>query len=560
MKKAFTILLLFLGIWSKAQILISEAYFLKSYERTTQEFFIEFYNFSELNVDLNGYKILSYNAGSKLLDSTVIKANTKNSSILYRSGYNYVKINRSTKNPNFLYINLDVDNTTSIKLLSPKDSILDVVLVNNMTNGKSYCRYPINSNIWGISYTSKKLRNKPHLYGSQIYNYIKTTDSKTSVKIIESTLKDKIKINEVYLINTQDILNKDLWIELINISNENLEIQNLSILTDSICDKQSLFPEYIKSKTKLMLEPKKTTLIYFSPKQDGKYSSFSIDLKCKTTNLALYDSILEIDAVSVPELDRDESYARLPNGLGDFLKVRYKTPNVNNNQVMPGVYARPSYLFLHSLGPSISDYNSVYSKIETKPRLGSIFSVSFQHSFSYLDFRHSMNIKKQGFTIDTDTTLYTGVGKLSSTTKGHQTMSYFGLASELGLSLSTRFKIFYGLEFDIRLNEDADLVTTQTASLNTGEVLSTNVTQTNEYALKLENIDLNLSCALEYNLSKKVFLNASFRKDFGGLNIYSSIPVNKSGAVSINVFQLKLVLALYQSTKLKHKQYLFKVD
>jgi hypothetical protein len=439
---------------------------------------------------------------------------------------------------------------------------VDLINFGLITNGRSYGRYPDGQNTWGKAFYSKDHKNNNLLGAATLFNQIDSNNTaKPAQKITEkkteiNPLIDSLTINEVYYIQTNDILNKDLWLEIENISSKELNIDSLSISTDAAFGKQFVFTKNLEARSQKIIQPNEIILIYLSQKQDEYKQSYSISLSQKSNLVAIYYGQDLIDSVAVPVLDRDESFARLPDGYGDFRQVKYETPNHPNNQVIPGKYSKPKVSFLHNLGFAVSNYQIKNSNFKNMPRGGACMGFSLEHSLLYFNLRHSLMYKRQGFRVQYDSTLTTSFGKIETKTQGYQRMEYFGWSTEMGLPLTPKFELFYGIDFDIRLNNTSDLVTTQIVTLTTGEELSNTATQTDDYAINPDNIDLNLSLAVEYRINKNMRLNASVRRDFGGLSILSNAYGIRGQRIFTNVFQLKFIVPLYQNDRLTHASYL----
>jgi hypothetical protein len=252
----------------------------------------------------------------------------------------------------------------------------------------------------------------------------------------------------------------------------------------------------------------------------------------------------------------------MPDAAGNFTQVKYQTMGAANNQIMPGIYSKPYSQWLHTVGFGFSDYNledvGLYSSFETKMRAGVVLSFAYQHSFlQYLDMRHSFTYKRQGFGLRYDTLGVFPGGTLEAVTEGYQRMEYIGFSNEIGMPLNRRFTVFTGFDFDIRLNNVVDVTTKETTTLNNGKVTS-EIKQTDDYSIDPDNIDLNVSLALECNLGTLVRLNLSVRRDFGGVRL-NGLNGSGSGNININstVYQLRAVVPFGASARLSPKAYLF---
>lgn len=143
-----------------------------------------------------------------------------------------------------------------------------------------------------------------------------------------------IVINEVVSSNTSGIQDEageyPDWIELYNRSDEVVNLGEL-YLTDKL-DKLNLWqlPDYD-------LLPNSYVIIYAD--SDGHQGSLHSNFKLNKDGefLALIDSKSNlngiIDSITLPSLDSNQSYGRLPNGVGDFEELTFQSPNGNNESI-----------------------------------------------------------------------------------------------------------------------------------------------------------------------------------------------------------------------------------
>lgn len=556
MKKIFSLIFAsFLTHQLFAQVVINEVYLLKKGLHTSQEFFIELYNQNPFDVSIKGYKLLLYDTKGELINEQIISSTYDKVNIIYKNSFQHIKINRSTKSGQFLYCDFNLQDFSALELKDAQNNIVDRVGVLGTSNNKSICRYPDGSNNWMISSVTKNKRNVRGLIIHQTITIKEDLNEKSVVneESIIPTLKDKIKINEVfYIFSNQDVLHKDYWIELMNVSDEIIDLDSLRMSTDTLYGKQLIFSI---NKT---LKPGEYTRVFITHKYEGKSSSnVTLDLAQRSSVIYLFDQTNLIDSVDVPILDRDESLSRFPDGDGLFTPVKFETPGISNNQILPGKYARPARQFIHTIGVNASDYNLKNYKIDLTPSLGVNFGFAYQYAISLFDIRHSLNYKRQGFNANLDTTLTTAFGKIESVTSGKQRMEYLGFSTEIGLPVTEKWSIFYGVDFDIRLNNVTDFLTTTTSTLNSGEVVDQKFEASNDLLIYPDNIDLNLSMAIEHKISNNLALNLSFRRDFGGLNFNKNDSLGIRGrSINTNVVQLKLIIPMFQSEELKRKAYL----
>ncbi len=135
-----------------------------------------------------------------------------------------------------------------------------------------------------------------------------------------------LRINEVMTGNdgawVDEVGETDDFVELINTGNEPLALQGF-YLGDKV-GKATRLP-------KLSLDPGRTLLLWAddSPEQGELHLPFKLS-NSGTPLLLWSDDCALVDRVVVPALPRSESYARLPDGSGDFEICRYATPEREN--------------------------------------------------------------------------------------------------------------------------------------------------------------------------------------------------------------------------------------
>ncbi len=144
----------------------------------------------------------------------------------------------------------------------------------------------------------------------------------------ESPAPPGLRINEVMTGNdgawVDEIGETDDFIELYNGGDSNLALEHYFI-GDKV-GKATRLPDVV-------LPPGGTALIWTdnTPKQGAWHMPFKLS-NSGTPVLLWADSCALVDVVSVPELPRSESYARLPDGTGPFSICRYATPERKNGK------------------------------------------------------------------------------------------------------------------------------------------------------------------------------------------------------------------------------------
>lgn len=144
-----------------------------------------------------------------------------------------------------------------------------------------------------------------------------------------------IVINEFLASNTNDLIddygeNED-WIELYNISDETIDLSNLYLSDDVSNPNKWSLPN-------VGLAPGEFEIIWAD--SDNGQGSLHTNFKLSKEGefLGLFDSkennYAPIDTFTFPSQDENKSYARLPNGVGDFTQSNYNTPGTNNDEVL----------------------------------------------------------------------------------------------------------------------------------------------------------------------------------------------------------------------------------
>lgn len=141
-----------------------------------------------------------------------------------------------------------------------------------------------------------------------------------------ATASQTLRINEVMTGNDGAWVDErgetDDFVELVNTGDE-----ALSLVHYSLGDKQGKATKL----PDLLLEPGQKVIVWAD--DDEKQGSLHMPYKLSNsgTPLLLWSDTCElVDLVEVPELPRSESYARLPDGDGDFVICRYATPEREN--------------------------------------------------------------------------------------------------------------------------------------------------------------------------------------------------------------------------------------
>jgi hypothetical protein len=138
----------------------------------------------------------------------------------------------------------------------------------------------------------------------------------------------ELRINEVMTGNdgawVDELGETDDFIELVNVGESNAALKHFFV-GDKV-GKATRLPDVV-------VPPGGTALLWAddSPEQGSWHLPFKLS-NSGTPVLLWSDSCALIDVVNVPELPRSESFARLPDGTGDFAVCRYATPERKNGE------------------------------------------------------------------------------------------------------------------------------------------------------------------------------------------------------------------------------------
>ncbi|RYZ03985.1 MAG: hypothetical protein EOO73_25340 [Myxococcales bacterium] len=135
-----------------------------------------------------------------------------------------------------------------------------------------------------------------------------------------------LRINEVMTGNDGAWVDErgetDDFIELVNTGDESISLAEYAIADES--REATALPE-------LELKPGETVLLWADDEPEQGPLHLPFKLSSSGTPVLLWSKDCElVDKVEVPELPRSESYARLPDGTGEFSVCRYATPEREN--------------------------------------------------------------------------------------------------------------------------------------------------------------------------------------------------------------------------------------
>ncbi len=151
----------------------------------------------------------------------------------------------------------------------------------------------------------------------------------------EALAQNAIRINEVLLDNQTGYVDecgtRSAWIELYNPSAATVNVGGVFLSDDP--SQPTKYPVRIGSR-KSIVPPYQTFVIFLDGKAKQGVHHVDLTLDSTTTNtIYLYeeDGVTLIDQLTVPPMDADVSYARIPDGKGDFRMTTSATPDELND-------------------------------------------------------------------------------------------------------------------------------------------------------------------------------------------------------------------------------------
>lgn len=147
--------------------------------------------------------------------------------------------------------------------------------------------------------------------------------------------QNAIRINEVHLNNQSGYIdesgNRSPWIEFYNPSAATINMGGMFLSDDP--NEPAKFP--IRTGSKKSIVPPYQTFVVFLDGEAGK-GVHHVDMvldpsQTNTIYLYLEDGVTLVDQITIPPMDADISYARVPDGKGDFQLTTHVTPDELND-------------------------------------------------------------------------------------------------------------------------------------------------------------------------------------------------------------------------------------
>lgn len=563
------VLLTSTGLFS--QIRFNEIYLFPEGSGSSVERFIEIKNEGGKTISLDGYKVCalptikSPSTGCRKLDSYSSK-----SLLINPNEIKFIKINRTKASDNFIYLELPHENKNVFLLKDSLEQTVDVIDVSGKNRSKSIARK--RENTWSLVTPTKGRSNKFNANTSFEFNpkeevgkrelswgsnnnLAKQGDNSSSSFPDETApTKGNIFINEVFFVHEPDgYLNKDFWIELVNTSDEYVEIAHLTFSTDTLYGKTPISFRY-NGDDSYELPPNSFIKINLTSTDAPGYLLYA-QLPDKSSTIFLHDRDELIDEVTVEPLARHQSYSRLPDGVGGFNVVDVKTPNKTNAQLLPAYNTISKTTFFHTAGISLTDYNTLGEIDITSYRSGFDLGLGWERPKKRILTRYTVAYSRQSSGLFIDSTAKTPFGTIEIKTEGVSRVDYLKFKFDAGVAVTPQINLFLGTGVSVVLKQftQADQLIVATLD-DTGERFEERNRIEDVNAYRVDELDFDVSLALEYKIKDRVSLNLSYSRDYFSLAAAADagIPNNKT----VNQFLLRAIVPLYNSHKLKKRAFL----
>lgn len=534
------------------QVVLNEIYVFGQNHRTTQERFIELRNVGTSTENIAGYSIcLSNPYGEEWCD--FVQNNSWNATMIKPSKRKIIKINRTQHPDQLLYMNLRCEEATMASLYHQNGKLIDQIEFKDLRNKRSIQRVESEPHLWIYAKPTRKNRNQKTNRASKTITYAMDSVGQKSLPTTarDTSLLGLVKINEAFFVSKPDgFINKDFWVELINVSDEVVDLSSLGLTTDPKAAAASI-KEVDPKVNAFLLRPNHLVGVSIDENYSSKKTPLTTYVADSSSTIYLLQNGQVIDSLEVPPLARGESFGRYPDGRSQTRVLIRQTIGNTNRQIFPGVYATPSWVLLHGIGVNVSDYNTVSRPHDSKYRPGVAGSLGAQIQLRNVMTRHYVGLKRQSFRIEADSVISTNFGRGVRQVRGFQRMSYLSFKTEIGYPLVPKLNLFLGMELDVLTQQVAQRQITNRVEI-IGEEPTSSSTRDSEFQILSDPIDLNIHLAIEYQIVPQVFFNLSYQQDF--------ISVSARGAndrISTSNIRFQFVVPIHQSNRLKEKFYLF---
>jgi len=210
------------------------------------------------------------------------------------------------------------------------------------------------------------------------------------------SLSNNLVINEIMSSNKSILEDKNGdfpdWIELYNLGENNIKLKNYYLSDDKKNKTKWKFPD-------VEIQAKSFLLVFLSGKNIFENEEIHTNFKLDSDGEELFllnNLDFELDRVPEIELGEDESFGRIPDGSGEFVRLTNPTPNYSNNENdileishRSGFYEKPFELNVKSK----SGYDIFYTLDGSIPTTKSQkYSEPIKINYRYLDSNYFSEI------------------------------------------------------------------------------------------------------------------------------------------------------------------------
>jgi spore coat protein CotH len=220
-------------------------------------------------------------------------------------------------------IKFSASGETAVLSYGDEDSIIENVTFGEQKDDKSYARNPNGTGDFVIQSATFESNNNDGIIDDE-----EEEEEEDYDKIAEGDLV----INEIMASNTLTAVDQDGeyddWLELYNNSSETLSLDNLYLSDDAAALKTWQFP------TGTTIEPGEYLIVWCDKdeEQEGLHADIKFSASGESAILSYSDGTI-IEEITFGEQTDDISYARSPNGTGDFTLLA-PTYEANNDSAL----------------------------------------------------------------------------------------------------------------------------------------------------------------------------------------------------------------------------------
>lgn len=270
---------------------------------------VELYNSTDAEISLNGYALSDREDDATKYPLPAVKLQPHEYRVIFLSGKNRTEISAP------LHTGFKVNGSETLYLFSG-NSIVDSV--SGAATMGNYSKIKHGASAWEeTALYSPGFENTESGHLAYTAKYDKRGESALKINEVQSS-------NSTCLKDEQGLYPD--WIEIVNVGNETIDLTGYGLSDNNDKPMRWVFPEGSIAPGEI--------LVVFADGTDNTaseipHANFSISSGGETLSLYDADGCL-LDRVTVPELETDFSYARVPDGIGDFAVQGSPTPNMEN--------------------------------------------------------------------------------------------------------------------------------------------------------------------------------------------------------------------------------------